>query len=110
MALIIFKVLEKNCKQTSPDRAHDPLKYFCKAFTIFAIEISLQRDKDMIVEVFFTISFYSKLLYSSSMKASVNRTTHFTLIVHWIELHAAFEERENKQKNANFYKQKNVNF
>ena len=25
---------------------------------------------------------------------------HFKLIVHGIELHAAFEERENKQKNA----------
>ena len=24
-------------------------------------------------------------------------------MVHGIELHAAFEERENKQKNANFY-------
>ena len=36
------------------------------------------------------------------MKPSVNRTTIFTLIVHGIELHAAFEERENKQKNANF--------
>ena len=37
------------------------------------------------------------------MKPSVNRTTFFTLIVHGIELHAAFEERENKQKNADFY-------
>ena len=36
------------------------------------------------------------------MKPSVNRTTTFTLMVHGIELHAAFEERENKQKNANF--------
>ena len=37
------------------------------------------------------------------MKQSVNRsTTTFTLIVHGIELHAAFEERENKQKNAYF--------
>ena len=27
----------------------------------------------------------------------------FKLIVHRIELHAAFEERENKQKNANFF-------
>ena len=50
----------------------------------------------------FTISFYPKMLYSTSMKPSVNRTTIFTLIVDEIELHAAFEERENKQKNANF--------
>ena len=34
------------------------------------------------------------------MKPSLNRTTIFKLIVHGIELHAAFEERENKQKNA----------
>ena len=34
------------------------------------------------------------------MKPSLNRTTIFKLIVHKIELHAAFEERENKQKNA----------
>ena len=34
------------------------------------------------------------------MKSSFNRTTIFKLIVHGIELHAAFEERENKQKNA----------
>ena len=31
------------------------------------------------------------------MEPSVNRTTIFTLIVHGIELHAAFEERENKR-------------
>ena len=37
------------------------------------------------------------------MKPSVNRTTIFKLIVHGIELHAAFEERENKQKNAKFW-------
>ena len=48
----------------------------------------------------FTISFYPKLFNNSSMKPSVNRTTTFTLMVHWIELHSAFEE--NKQKNANF--------
>ena len=36
------------------------------------------------------------------MKPSVNRTTTFTPMVHGIELHAAFEERENKQNNANF--------
>ena len=36
------------------------------------------------------------------MKLSVIRTTTFTLMVHGIELHAAFEERENKQKKANF--------
>ena len=34
------------------------------------------------------------------MKLSLNRTTIFKLIVHGIELHAAFEGRENKQKNA----------
>ena len=34
------------------------------------------------------------------MKPSLNRTTIFKLIVHGIELHAAFEKRENKQKNA----------
>ena len=31
---------------------------------------------------------------------SQNRTIIFKLIVHGIELHVAFEERENKQKNA----------
>ena len=50
----------------------------------------------------FTISFYPKLLYISSMKPSLNRTTIFKLIVHRIELHAAFDERENTQKNAKF--------
>ena len=44
--------------------------------------------------------FYAKLLYISSMKRSLNRTTIFKLIVHEIELYAAFEERENKQKNV----------
>ena len=34
------------------------------------------------------------------MKPSVNGTTTFTFMVHGIELHAAFEERENKQNNA----------
>ena len=38
-----------------------------------------------------------------STEASQNRTTIFKLIVHGIEVHAAFEERENKQKNAKFY-------
>ena len=37
-----------------------------------------------------------------SMKPSLNRTTIYKHIVHGIELHAAFEERENKQKNAKF--------
>ena len=50
----------------------------------------------------FTISFFPKLLYISSMKPSQNRTTISKLIVQEIELHAAFEERENKQKNAKF--------
>ena len=36
------------------------------------------------------------------MKPSQNRTTIFKLIVHGIELHAAFEGRENKQKNTKF--------
>ena len=36
------------------------------------------------------------------MKPSLNRTIIFKLIVHGIELHAAFKERENKQKNARF--------
>ena len=44
-----------------------------------------------------------KFLYISGMKPSQNRTTIFKLIVHEKELHAAFEERENKQKkNAKF--------
>ena len=50
----------------------------------------------------FTIAFYPKILYISSMKPFLNRTTIFKLIVHEIELHSAFEERENKQKNAKF--------
>ena len=50
----------------------------------------------------FTITLYPKLLYNSSVKPSLNRTTIFKLIVHGIELHAAFEERENKQKNSKF--------
>ena len=36
------------------------------------------------------------------MKPSLNRTTIFKLIVHGTELHAAFEDRENKEKNAKF--------
>ena len=36
------------------------------------------------------------------MKPSQKRTTILKLIVHGIELHATFEERENKQKNAKF--------
>ena len=49
-----------------------------------------------------TISFYPELLYISSMKPTFNRTTIFKIIVHGIELHASFEERENKQKNTKF--------
>ena len=49
-----------------------------------------------LVHDLFTISFYPKVLYNSSMKPSLNRTTVFKLIVHGIELRAAFEERENK--------------
>ena len=44
--------------------------------------------------------FLPQILYISRMKPSLNRTTIFKLIVHGIELHSAFEERENKQKNA----------
>ena len=36
------------------------------------------------------------------MKPSQNRTTIFKLIVHGIELHVAFEERDIKKKNAKF--------
>ena len=36
------------------------------------------------------------------MKPSVNRTTTLTLMVHGIEPHAAFEERDYKQKDAKF--------
>ena len=36
------------------------------------------------------------------MKSSLNRTTIVKLIVHRIDLHVAFEETENKQKNAKF--------
>ena len=36
------------------------------------------------------------------MKPYVNIRTIFTVIAHGIEIHAAFEERENKQKNAYF--------
>ena len=50
----------------------------------------------------FIISFYLNFLYISSRKPSLNRTTIFKLIVHGIELHTAFEERENKQKNVKF--------
>ena len=32
------------------------------------------------------------------MKPSLNRTTIFKLIVHGIELHAAFKKKESKQK------------
>ena len=47
--------------------------------------------------------FLPQILYISRMKPSLNRTTIFKLIVHGIELHAAFDERENKQKNAKLY-------
>ena len=47
---------------------------------------------------FYIASFYPKLLYTSSMEPSINRTTVFKLIVLGIELHTAFEERENKKK------------
>ena len=41
--------------------------------------------------------FLPQILYITRMKPSLNRTTIFKLIVHGIELHAAFEKRENKQ-------------
>ena len=44
--------------------------------------------------------FLPQILYISRMKSSLNKTTIFKLMVHGIELRAAFEERENKQKNA----------
>ena len=37
------------------------------------------------------------------MKPSLNRMAIVKLIVHGIELHATFEERENKEKNAKFW-------
>ena len=49
---------------------------------------------------FVYIFFLHRILYISRMKPSLNRTTIFKLIVHGIELHATFEKRENKQKNA----------
>ena len=36
------------------------------------------------------------------MKPSVNRTTIFTLIVHGIELHAAFEEEKINKRTLTF--------
>ena len=36
------------------------------------------------------------------MKPSLNRTTIFKLILHGIELHTEFKERDNKEKNAKF--------
>ena len=47
-------------------------------------------------ESMFTIFLYTKLLYISSMRPSLNKTTIFKLIVRGIEQHLAFEERENK--------------
>ena len=50
--------------------------------------------------------FLPQILYISRMKTSLNRTTIFKLIVHGIELYAAFEKRENKQKNAKLWLKK----
>ena len=50
--------------------------------------------------------FLTKTLYISSVKPYLMRMTIFKLIVHGIELRAAFEERENKLKNAKFLMQK----
>ena len=44
--------------------------------------------------------FLPQTLYVGSLKPFLNRTTIIKLIVHGIELCTAFEERENKQKNA----------
>ena len=49
---------------------------------------------------FVYIFFLPQILNISRMKPFLNRTTIFKLIVHGIGLHAAFEKRENKQKNA----------
>ena len=46
--------------------------------------------------------FRPKTFIHQQYDPSLNRTTIFKLIVHGTELHAAFEERENKQKNAKF--------
>ena len=56
-------------------------------------------DIDTIDEVCLQF-FLSQILCFSRMQRSFNRTTIFKLIVNGIELHAAFEERENKQQNA----------
>ena len=50
----------------------------------------------------FYFFFLPQTFIHRSMKLSLNRTTIYKHIVHGIELHAAFEERENKQKNAKF--------
>ena len=54
----------------------------------------------MIGEVCLQFLSTPKFYNISSMKPSLNRTTIFKLIVHGIELHAAFEERENKLCNV----------
>ena len=46
--------------------------------------------------------FLPKTFLHQQYEAILNRVTIFKLIVHEIELQAAFEERENKQKNAKF--------
>ena len=35
-------------------------------------------------------------------EATLKQNDHFKLIVHGIEIHTAFQERENKQKKAKF--------
>ena len=42
------------------------------------------------------------VIHQQLMKPSLSRTIIFKLIVQGIELHGAFEERENKQKTAKF--------
>ena len=61
-----------------------------------ALPMSYSRSVQLVKFVY--NFFLPQILYISRMKPSLNRTT--ILIVHGIELHAAFEERENKQKNA----------
>ena len=46
--------------------------------------------------------FFPQIFFHQQYEAIPNRTTIYKFIVHGIELHAAFEERENKQKNAKF--------
>ena len=55
------------------------------------------KDIDRIGDVCLQFLSSPKLLYISSMKPSQNRTTIFKLIVLGKEIHAEFEERENRK-------------